>query len=229
HRRERRRRALRPLQPRSLDGRARAAHRGRRLLAALVGAGDGAQGRGPRRGRSRRCPRRAHGRPRRRRPHARADRARPRARRLVRHRQGRRVSVYQTKGTTLLSMQAVLDRRLGAGAFKRLATATGATWGLPLANGLYDAEELCRLTTAAATELGTTQLELFTASSEHNARHDLPTIHRIVLRVITPQLLLARGARFWRSYTAFGETRVARNEPGAFTGITDGIPPQLKD
>ncbi|HXU69253.1 MAG TPA: hypothetical protein VN947_07975 [Polyangia bacterium] len=139
------------------------------------------------------------------------------------------MSVYRTKGTTLLSMQAVLDRRLGAGAFKRLATATGATWGLPLANGLYDAEELCRLTTAAATELGTTQLELFTASSEHNARHDLPTIHRIVLRVITPQLLLARGARFWRSYTAFGETRVARNEPGAFTGITDGIPPQLKD
>jgi hypothetical protein len=137
--------------------------------------------------------------------------------------------VYQTKGTTILSMQAVLDGRLGAGAFKRLATATGASWGIPLANGLYDAEELCRLTTAAATELGTTQLELFTASSEHNARHDLPTIHRIVLRVITPQLLLARGARFWRSYTAFGETRVLSNERGDFKGITDGIPAQLKD
>ena len=126
-------------------------------------------------------------------------------------------------------MQAVLDRRLGAGAFKRLATATGASWGIPLANGLYDAEELCRLTTAAATELGSTQLELFTSSSEHNARHDLPTIHRIVLRVITPQLLLARGARFWRSYTAFGETRVLSNERGDFKGITDGVPAQLKD
>ena len=139
------------------------------------------------------------------------------------------MSLYQTKGTTILSMQAVLEQRLGAGAFKRLATATGATWGIPLANGLYDAEELCRLTSAAAAELRSTQLELFTASSEYNARHDLPTIHRIVLRVITPQLLLARGARFWRAYTAFGETRVARNEPGDFEGITEGIPPQLKD
>lgn len=139
------------------------------------------------------------------------------------------MSLYQTKGTTVLSMQAVLDRRLGSGAFRRLAAATGATWGIPLANGLYDAEELCRLAAAAATELGTTQLELYKASSEHNARHDLPTIHRIVLRVITPQLLLARGARFWRSYAAFGETRVERNEPGNFKGITDGIPPQLKD
>jgi uncharacterized protein (TIGR02265 family) len=148
----------------------------------------------------------------------------------VRHRQGFALSAtYQTKGTTILSLQAVLDKRLGAGAFKRLATATGASWGIPLANGLYDAEELCRLATAAATELGTTQLELFTSSSEHNARYDLPTIHRIVLRIITPQLLLARGAYFWRSYTAFGETRVVQNEPGHFKGVTDGVPTPLKD
>jgi hypothetical protein len=137
--------------------------------------------------------------------------------------------MYQTKGTTLLSMQAVLDGRLGAGAFKRLATATGASWGIPLANGLYDAEELCRLTSAAAVELGTTQLELFKLSSDRSARNDLPTIHRLLLRVITPQLMLGRGAQLWRAYTAFGETRVVENNSGDFKGITDGIPTSLKD
>jgi hypothetical protein len=137
---------------------------------------------------------------------------------------------YQTKGPTVLSMQAVVDGRLGAGAFQRLSTAAGAAWGaLPLANGMYDAEQLCRVTQAAANELGKTQLEMFKASSAHNARNDLPTIHRIALRVLSPQQVLKRGAQFWRSYAAFGETRVLANEPGEFKGVTEGIPAQLKD
>lgn len=131
------------------------------------------------------------------------------------------------KGSHVMQGEALLDERLGPGAFRGLAEAESLLSRMLLPGTWYEAGAFVRVMSAAAPRLGLSLEEVARDVARRNALADLTSIYRVFLRLASPHRTLAFTPRLWALYARYGETRVLSNEEGQFLAECVRIPDEL--
>jgi hypothetical protein len=136
---------------------------------------------------------------------------------------------YEVKGSHVAQARVVVDERLGAGAFVRLARVAGgdARWESLTISDWYDVFVLQRVLEVVAAETGSSVQVLATEVGRHNALSDLQGIYRMFLRIAQPVRMLYFTPQLWRNYVRFGDASAAQNELGSFLAIVANVPETL--
>jgi hypothetical protein len=138
---------------------------------------------------------------------------------------------YEVKGSHVAQARVVVDEKLGAGAFVRLARAAGgdARWESLAISDWYDVFVLQRVLEQVAAETASSVKVLATEVGQRNALTDLRGIYRMFLRIAQPVRMLYFTPQLWRNYVRFGDASAVQNEPGAFLAIVLNVPEALID
>jgi phage terminase large subunit-like protein len=126
----------------------------------------------------------------------------------------------RVKGSHIIVVSEWCDETLGPGTFSRL---TKDCWGVVVPVGWYEVETLFDVYAEISRRTNRTVGDIACEIASLNAERDLTTIYRIFLRMAQPQRVLSYGARLWRTYASFGETRIIKNDTGVYVGEASGF------
>lgn len=121
----------------------------------------------------------------------------------------------RTKGVSLANARAWVEERFGRDAYERVLARLGAEDAAEVrgsvAVGWYDLALVSRLLRAIDDELGKGDLALLGELGRWEADRDFTVIHRIVLRVASPSIILQKMPDMWKRYYDHGEWEVVRD------------------
>jgi hypothetical protein len=125
------------------------------------------------------------------------------------------VSEAQLKGSAYHSTLAFIDAQFGEDArqrvLRRLSDEDRAlVGGIMLPIQWYPLAPFPRLLRAMEDELGKGDLALVTDRGAWAAVHDMNTVHKVLLKLVTPSWLIEKGMRLWPSFHSSGRWEVAR-------------------
>lgn len=115
----------------------------------------------------------------------------------------------QLKGSAYLSTLAFIESNFGAGAKERVlsrlsAEDRGTLGQSPLAIQWYPLGPFPRLLRAMDEELGRGDLALITTRGTWAAVQDMKTVHRVLLKLVTPQWVIDKGMKLWPNFHSTG-------------------------
>jgi hypothetical protein len=121
----------------------------------------------------------------------------------------------QLKGSAYLSTLAFIDTHFGALAkervLARLSPEDRAILGsAPLAIQWYPLAPFPRLLRAMEAELGRGDLALVTERGTWAAVQDMRTVHKVLLKLVTPQWVIDKGMKIWPNFHTTGRWEAKR-------------------
>lgn len=128
----------------------------------------------------------------------------------------RRVPEAQLKGSAYLSTLAFIDTHYGAAARERVlgrlpAEDRAVLGSSPLAIQWYPLDPFPRLLRAMDAELGRGDLTLVTQRGTWAAMQDMRTVHRVLLKLVTPSWVVEKGMKLWPNFHTSGRWESKRN------------------
>lgn len=133
----------------------------------------------------------------------------------------------QLKGSAYLSTLAFIETHYGAGAkqrvLARLSDDDRTVLGhAPLAIQWYPLAPFPRLLRAMEDELGRGDLSLVTERGTWAAVQDMRTVHRVLLKFVTPQWVIDKGMKIWPNFHTSGRWEAKREgDKGARATLQD--------
>jgi hypothetical protein len=133
----------------------------------------------------------------------------------------------QLKGSAYLSTFAFVDTQFGAAAKERVLarlTPEDRTLmaGMMLPIQWYPLAPFPRLLRAMEAELGRGDLMLVTERGTWAAINDMRTVHKVLLKLVTPQWVIEKGQRLWPNFHTSGRWEAARHgDKGARATLHD--------
>lgn len=130
------------------------------------------------------------------------------------------------KGTHAIQIRDWVEAKQGRAAFAQLMAEHGPT---PedgrefLVSGWYDAAQLLAVIESVAAAAHISVESAVQEIARRNAHHDLTTVYRVFLRILSPQPVLSFLPRLWQQYFRFGTVVVLANTPGSISFVTRGI------
>ena len=120
-----------------------------------------------------------------------------------------RVPEPQLKGSAYLSTLAFIEANYGAGAKERVlerldADDRAVLGSTPLAIQWYPLAPFPRLLRAMDAELGHGDLALVTERGTWAAINDMKTVHRVLLKLVTPSWVVEKGMKLWPNFHTSG-------------------------
>jgi len=139
----------------------------------------------------------------------------------------RAVAEPQLKGSAYLSTLAFIDHRFGVPAkervLARLSDEDRATLGrvmLPIQ--WYPLAPFPRLLRAMEAELGRGDFALVTERGSWAAINDMRTVHKVLLKLVTPQWVIEKGTKLWPNFHTSGRWESRREgDTGARATLYD--------
>ena len=130
----------------------------------------------------------------------------------------------QLKGSAYRSTLAYIDAKFGPDAkprvLARLSTEDRAiAGGILLPIHWYPLEPFPRLLRAMEDELGRGDLALVTDRGAWAAVHDMTTLHKVLLKLVTPAWLIDKGTRIWPSFHTTGRWELERKGDAAARAV----------
>lgn len=124
----------------------------------------------------------------------------------------------QLKGSAYHSTLAFIEAGFGADAklrvLSRLSDEDRALLGgIVLPIQWYPLEPFPRLLRAMEAELGRGDLQVVTERGAWAAIHDMKTVHKVLLKLVTPNWLIEKGMRLWPNFHTSGRWDVVRQGP----------------
>lgn len=121
----------------------------------------------------------------------------------------------QLKGSAYLSTLAFLDTQLGAGAKERVLARLSdedraLVGGLMLPIQWYPLAPFPRLLRALEDEYGRGDFALVTERGRWAAIHDMRTVHKLLLKVLSTQWVIEKSMRLWTNFHTTGRWEAAR-------------------
>ncbi|MCU1279190.1 MAG: hypothetical protein JWM53_2736 [bacterium] len=121
----------------------------------------------------------------------------------------------QLKGSAFLSTLAFIETHYGPTAkervLARLSPEDRALFGsAPLAIQWYPLAPFPRLLRAMEQELGRGDLSLVTERGQWAAVQDMKTVHRVLLKFVTPQWVIDKGMKIWPNFHTSGRWEAKR-------------------
>ena len=121
----------------------------------------------------------------------------------------------QLKGSAYLSTLAFIEAHYGAGAKERVlgrlsAEDRGMLGHIPLAIQWYPLAPFPRLLRAMEAELGRGDLSLVTERGTWAAVQDMKTVHKVLLKFVTPQWVIDKGMKIWPNFHTSGRWEAKR-------------------
>ena len=139
----------------------------------------------------------------------------------------RAVPESQLKGSAYLSTLAFIDTRFGSAAkervLARLTPEDRAVLGqLMLPIQWYPLAPFPRLLRAMDAEVGRGDLSLVTERGTWAAVQDMRTVHRVLLKLVTPQWVIDKGMKLWPNFHTSGRWEAKRlGDRGARASLHD--------
>ncbi|MGZ3426762.1 MAG: hypothetical protein ACXVCV_08950 [Polyangia bacterium] len=133
----------------------------------------------------------------------------------------------QLKGSAYLSTLAFVETHFGTAAkervLARLSEEDRAILGhAPLAIQWYPLAPFPRLLRAMADELGRGDLGIVTERGTWAAVQDMRTVHRVLLKFVTPQWVIDKGMKIWPNFHTSGRWETKREgDKGARASLHD--------
>lgn len=123
----------------------------------------------------------------------------------------------QLKGSAYLSTLAFIEQHFGADAKARVLARLpeedrAMLGGLILPIRWYPLAPFPRLLRAMEEELGRGDLTLVTERGTWAAIHDMKTVHKLLLKVLTPSWVVQKAMRLWPSFHTSGRWEAARED-----------------
>ncbi len=130
----------------------------------------------------------------------------------------------QLKGSAYHSTLKFIEAHFGAGAKERVIARLSdedraLVGGIMLPIHWYPLEPFPRLLRAMEEELGRGDLSLVTDRGAWAAIHDMKTVHKVLLRLVTPSWLIEKGTRLWPSFHTSGRWEVTREGQSAARAV----------
>jgi hypothetical protein len=128
------------------------------------------------------------------------------------------VTEPQLKGSAYASTFAFIDSEYGVGARERVLARVSADdrevlTGIILNISWYPLAPFPRLLRAMDAELGNGDLALVSRRGTWAAINDMKTVHRVLLKLVTPNWLVEKGARIWSNFHSTGHWEAKRLGP----------------
>jgi len=95
------------------------------------------------------------------------------------------------------------------------------------AGHLFDIYPLVAVGHTCARLVGTSFERFIRLRSRHQAEGDLKLFRKMIVRVVSPEMLAARIPLIFASYFDFGTTEIVERETAAITGLVSGVPKDL--
>ena len=133
----------------------------------------------------------------------------------------------QLKGSAYLSTLAFIDTRFGSAARERVLARLTADDRAVLGQLLlpiqwYPLAPFPRLLRAMDAEVGRNDLSLVTERGTWAAVQDMRTVHRVLLKLVTPQWVIDKGMKLWPNFHTSGRWEAKRvGDRGARASLHD--------
>ncbi len=140
----------------------------------------------------------------------------------VKLRYDRAVPDAQLKGSAYLSTLAFIGTHYGPSAKERVMARLpdedrAVLGGMLLAIQWYPLAPFPRLLRAMEAELGRGDLSIVTERGTWAALQDMKTVHRVLLKLVTPQWVIDKGMKIWPNFHTSGRWEAKRNGDKAAT------------
>ena len=122
----------------------------------------------------------------------------------------------QLKGSAYLSTFAFIETKFGAEAKERVIARLSEDDRAMLTDGLmlpirwYPLAPFPRLLRAMEAELGRGDLTLVTDRGVWTAIHDMKTVHKVLLKLVTPNWIIEKAMRLWPNFHTSGRWEAKR-------------------
>jgi hypothetical protein len=98
-----------------------------------------------------------------------------------------------------------------------------------MASSFYDVYPLVVMAHTCARLNGITFTDLVKARVRHQASKDLSGVHRMILRLVSPETIATRLPQLTAQYFNFGTGRISKQETGRVEAVRGGVPEGLVD
>jgi hypothetical protein len=129
-------------------------------------------------------------------------------------------NVGEKKGLSIVAVRDHVLLRHGAESWNavtaRLSALDAETIRSVVGIGWYELDLYARLLRAADAQLGSGDLRAIRPIVRFEAERDLPTIHRLLLKLVNPARVVEKMAELWPRYHTTGRPLLERRGDGAF-------------
>jgi len=141
-------------------------------------------------------------------------------------------SPFRVKGVLYLGTKSYFDDHVQGGFEKlRQTLGPGALRDFIdqrfLPSGLYEVLHVPHLIAAEAAATGQSERAYLRRRTEHQAAIDMGGIHKILLKVASPEMVVVRLPKVMTQMYNFGETKITQLGPREFDLRVDGVPGDL--